>query len=318
MLADPDRLFDPGEYAAENPLPPEAAPAPTAPSTDALSAVAPEALAFDRETLLIKADDGLPARKVALHSLDKAHYARYYADIVGRAMKNAYKGPLAWVELFAGPGRLYIKEMEAFKPGSPVEAVGIPSPFNHYVFVDLDKRCVNALEQRVGGRPGVHVLRGDANAAAVHDRILELVPRNALFVLYADQAGLDLHFETVRFFADRYKHLDLLLNFPVPGIDRALSAGHAGKAGLVLGHEAPLELIGAGSGRAGVSLRQWYEAKLHGLGYSEFAAQAIRLHGKNVPIYDLLIASRKPRAVQFFEEARKRGPGGQYTLTLDC
>jgi len=312
----PDHLFDPSGYDAQIVTPPEAA-SPAVSAQNEVLAVETEALALDRETTFVPGDDGLPARKVALHSLDKAHYARYYADIVGRAMKNAFPGPLAWVELFAGPGRLYVKELEAFKPGSPVEAVGIKSPFDIYVFADLDERCVTALQQRVGERPGVHVLQGNANAADLHDRILELVPRDALFVLYADPSGLHLHFETLRFFADRYKHLDLLLNFPVPGIDRALSAGHEGKASLVLNHPSPVELIGPGSGRPGTSLRQWFERQLGTLGYTEFAAESIKLHAKNVPLYDLMLASRQPRARQFFEEARKRGPGGQVAMTFD-
>jgi hypothetical protein len=140
------------------------------------------------------------------------------------------------------------------------------------------------------------------------------VPRNALVVLYADPAGLDLHFDTLRFFADRYKHLDLLLNFPVPGIDRALSAGHEEKASRVLNHPAPIELIGPGSGRPGTSLRQWFERQLGTLGYDQFEAQSIKLASKNVALYDLMLASREPRAKEFFREAIKRGPGGQYTL----
>src|ERR1700736_2607391 len=112
----PDSLFDPDDYNAKPVEPAEAAPL-----------VPDDALAFDRKTTLVPGDDGWLARQVALHSLDKAHYARYYADIVGTAMKNAWPGPLAWVELFAGPGRLYVKELAAFKPGSPVEATGIRS-----------------------------------------------------------------------------------------------------------------------------------------------------------------------------------------------
>jgi three-Cys-motif partner protein len=277
-----------------------------------------EALALDRETTLVPGDDGLLARKVALHSLDKAHYAHYYADIVGRAMKTAYKGPLAWVELFSGPGRLFVKDLEAFRPGSPAEAVAIKSPFDIYVFADLDERCVECLQKRVGERPGVHVLRGDANAAELHDRILQLVPRNALLMLYADPAGLDLHFDTLRFFAERYEHLDLLLNFPVPGVVRALRAGHMGKASKVLNHPAPVELIGPTSGRPGASLREWFQAQLGTLGFNQFATQSIRLHTKNVPLYDLMLASRKPQAKEFFEESQKRGPSGQYAMTLDA
>jgi len=271
-----------------------------------------EALALDRETKLVTGPDGLLARAVCLHSLDKAHYAHYYADIVGTGMKTAYPGPLAWVELFSGPGLLYVKDLAAFKAGSPLEALGIRDPFDIYVFADLDERCIGALDQRVGGRG--HVLRGNANSAKLHDRILSLVPRNALVVLYADPAGLDLHFDTLRFFADRYKHLDLLLNFPVPGIDRALSAGHEEKASRVLNHPAPIELIGPGSGRPGTSLRQWFERQLGTLGYDQFEAQSIKLASKNVALYDLMLASREPRAKEFFREAIKRGPGGQYTL----
>ena len=271
-----------------------------------------EALALDRETTLVASPDGLLARAVCLHSLDKAHYAHYYADIVGTGMKTAYPGPLAWVELFSGPGLLYVKDLAAFKPGSPLEALGIRDPFDIYVFADLDERCVGALEQRVAGRG--HVLRGNANSAALHDRILALVPRNALVVLYADPAGLDLHFDTLKFFASRYQHLDLLLNFPVPGIDRALSAGHVEKASRVLNHPAPIELIGPGSGRPGASLRQWFERQLGTLGYDQFEAQGIKLASKNVALYDLMLASRQRRAKEFFREAIKRGPGGQYAL----
>jgi three-Cys-motif partner protein len=273
-----------------------------------------EALALDRETRLVPGDDGFLAREVALHSLDKAHYAHYYADIVGSGMKTAYKGPLVWGELFSGTGRLFVKDLAAFRPGSAVDAVGIKYPFDMYVFADLDERCVECLDHRVGGRPGVHVLQGDANSADLHDRIVQLVPRNALFVLYADPAGLDLHFSTLRFFAERYEHLDLLLNFPAPGIDRALSAGHEGKASLVLNHPSPVELIGPGSGRPGTSVRQYFQRQLGALSYNQFAVQSIKLHSKNVPLYDLMLASRKPRAKQLFEEAQKRGPGGQYTL----
>jgi three-Cys-motif partner protein len=275
------------------------------------------ALALDRESRLRRYGDGLLAREVAMHSLDKAHLARYYADIVGDGMKKAWPGPLAWVELFAGPGMLYVRELEDYKPGSALDALrSIRTRFDIYVFVDLDPRCADSLERRVGHEPGVHVRCGDANAAATHDQIVELIPRDALVVLYADPAGLDLDFNTLRFFADRYEHLDLLLNFPVPGIDRALSAGQQTKAARVLNHPSPVELIGPGSGRAGVSLRQWFERQLGALGYREFDAKTIRLYENNSPLYDLMLASRNPRAKKFFQEAMKRGPGGQYALDL--
>lgn len=275
------------------------------------------ALQVDNKRSLIAGSDGAPARRVCQHSLDKAHYARYYADIVGRAMKNAYPGPLVWIELFAGPGELYVQDLGEFRPGSPVEATTIPEPFDTYVFADLDPRCVAALDARVGGSPRVHTLCGDANSPHLHDRIVQLVPKNALVVLYADPAGLDLHIDTLKFFADRYRHLDLLLNFPVPGIDRALSAREQVKASRVLGHANPLDLIGPGSGAsATVSLRGYFERQLRAMGYEEFDAVVVRHHTKRTALYDLMIASREPKAIQFFVEARKRGPGGQYSFDI--
>jgi three-Cys-motif partner protein len=272
------------------------------------------ALKLDREASLVPAPDGLWARKVCLHSRDKAHYTHYYADIVGTAMKTAFPGPLVWIELFSGPGMLYVKDTDKFEPGSPIEALDIRDPFDTYVFADLSPDCTDSLKRRVENR--AEVISDNANSPALHDRILSLVPRNALVVLYADPAGLDLDFSTVKFFADRYPHLDLLLNFPVPGIDRALSAGQEAKAARVLNHPSPVELIGPGSGRPGtVSVREYYERQLRGLGYTEFPpAQVIRLHGKNAPLYDLMLASRNPRAKQFFMEAVRRSPGGQHAL----
>src|SRR5688572_14073781 len=92
-----EHLFDLGEKPADQPaadLPPSLT----------------GALGLDRKpTLVAGSEPDLLARRVCLHSLDKAHYARYYADIVGRAMRKAYPGPLVWIELFAGPGELYVE-----------------------------------------------------------------------------------------------------------------------------------------------------------------------------------------------------------------
>ncbi len=274
------------------------------------------ALELDRRRPLVRGTEGLPARKVCLHSLDKAYYAHYYADIVGRAMKSAYPAPLAWIELYAGPGELYVKDLDQLRPGSPVEAINVRDPFDIYVFCDLDGKCVDALDARVGGSARVHLLQGDANSVDLHDQIVNLVPRNALVVLYCDPAGLDLNFDTLSFFAKRYKHLDLLLNFPVPGIDRALSAGHEAKASRVLNHPAPAELIGPTSGRTNLSVREWFERQLRALDYTDFDTEVIRFHENKSPLYDLMIASRESKAVAFFQEARQRGPGGQYSLGL--
>lgn len=133
---------------------------------------------------LVVDDEGLFSRAVALHSAEKAYCARTYAEIVGTAMRGKWK--LWWIELFAGPGRLYIRETGDFAPGSPIEAMTIRRPFSGYVFADLDSACTESLRRRVGERANVHVLRGDANSAETLDAIAAIVPKRALVVLYGD------------------------------------------------------------------------------------------------------------------------------------
>lgn len=303
-----DALFDPDDWLEQGAALPVGSGGIAEPADE---------LELDENRVLLDDEHGLKSRKVHLHSADKAHYARYYADIVGTGMKRAYRGPLAWVELFAGPAQLYVVEEARFRPGSPLEALGIRDPFDHYVFCDLDSECVRSLNERVGGRPGVHVLEGNANSAALHDAIPAVVPRNALVVLYADPEGLDFDFSSIRYLADRYKHLDLLINFPVRGVIRALRAGHEKKASRVLDHPQPARLVDKrAKADWGPSVREYFERQLRSLGYDRFGTEVIRSHSRRSPLYDLTLASRDPRALDFFKKATNRGPDGQ--LSLDC
>ncbi|MGZ4414222.1 MAG: three-Cys-motif partner protein TcmP, partial [Gaiellaceae bacterium] len=210
--------------------------------------------------------------------------------------------PLWWIELFAGPGQLYVKETGEFVPGSPREAMRIRRPFDGYVFADLSEPCAASLSRRIGGDPRAHVLCGDANGAELLDKIAQLVPKNALVVLYGYQEGLDLRWETVKFFIDRYRHLDLLLNLPTSGTVRALTAGYDEKAAAMLGHANPQRLI-RGSAAKGASISDWYRRRLAAEGFDKIEGVTIHLTGRNRELYDLLLASRHPLAPQFFAKA---------------
>jgi hypothetical protein len=50
---------------------------------------------------------------------------------------------------------------DVFVPGSPLEAMAIPYPFDGYVFCDLSLPCVESLRRRIGDR--AHMLDGNAN-----------------------------------------------------------------------------------------------------------------------------------------------------------
>jgi hypothetical protein len=60
----------------------------------------------------------------------------------------------------------------------------------------------------------------------------------------------------------------------VPGFVRTLRAGY----------EAPAELIGPTSGRAGTSSRDWFERQLRAVRYEHFEFEVIKQYEKNVPL----------------------------------
>jgi three-Cys-motif partner protein len=262
--------------------------------------------------LVVDEDDMAFARAVSLHSSEKAQYARRYASIVGQAMKSWYR---VWIELFAGPGKLYVRDTGRFMPGSPVEALDIPRQFNRYVFADLDPACTESLRRRIGHRHGVHILEGDANSPELLVKVAELVPRKALVVLYGDPEGLNLHWDTIKFFIDRYPHLDLLLNVPITGVVRAVAAGYNEKAAAVLNHPNPRALFDAGARDKGARYRDWYWRNCEAAGFAEIAAVRVCLSGTNRELYDLMLASRNPLAKKFFRIAANLPEEADVSLT---
>jgi three-Cys-motif partner protein len=301
-------------------------PGPALPVTAVTRLHDPVRMGASRDHQLVADDQGSLSRIIQLHSEDKDHYAFIYADIVSMAMAGKFPA-LAWVELFAGPGRLWVAPRSAYIDGSPVRAMNVRRPYDLYVFNDLDPQCIGALTPRVKTRRGVQVLGEDANSQALADYLIATIPKTALVVLYGDPAGLHLHFSTLARLANHFPYLDLLLNFPVKQIIRALrgEAGRASAAGqtappdvrkaaAVLGCDDPMSLICGTNKTWGPTIRAWFENRLRGIGYEHFQTQPINTHERNAAIYDLMIASRSARAVEFFNQAVLRGPNGRYAL----
>ena len=80
----------------------------------------------------------------------------------------------------------------------------IPDPFTHYIFVDKDHRCTDALTariRRIAGDANFTVLTGDANALVTE--VVSALPRfgpdrGLLSYCFVDPFAADLKFETIR------------------------------------------------------------------------------------------------------------------------
>jgi three-Cys-motif partner protein len=257
---------------------------------------------------LVHDPDGLYSRVVHPHSRRKASIVSQYAAMVGTGMKFHWPGKRWWVEFYSGPGQLFEAESGEFLPGSPKAALSIKDPFDGYVFVDLDPLCMESLQARVvrmrRDRAGdVFLLQGNANSTDTLDRITSIVPRDALVVMYADPEGLDFHVPTIRHFTDRYRHLDWLINFPGPGVARYLAAGYDERAIRVLGDPDPRRFLAdARAGRKVATMREVYQRLLEGLGYRT-RSEPIYLPRNGVVIYDVFLATRHDRALDFFDKA---------------
>jgi three-Cys-motif partner protein len=263
--------------------------------------------------------DGLAVRVVHTHSRKKSNKVGFYAEIVAGSMTGKWPS-LWWVELHAGPGMLYEVESRELLDGSPLDALKTTKRYNGYVFVEYDATCAAALRERTKGIPNVHIIEADCNLPDVHDRIRSIVPTNALTVMYADPEDLDdLDFQTVKFFTERYRHLDWLINFPFAGAVRYLRGDETGtgeRAARLLAHPNPHELLAECTGRTyGPTLSTYFQRLLESLGH-ECRSETIYLDGKNVPFYDLFLATKDKsgRAVDFFEKACGIKANGQRTL----
>lgn len=144
-------------------------------------------------------------------------YAAAYSTILTK--KNL---PHIYVDAFAGAGQHVSKNTGEFVPGSPLNALNVRPAFREYHFIDLNGSRVESLQQIAGARDDVHVYEGDCNELLVQ-RIFPTLHfdsyRRALCLL--DPYGLDLNWD-VMFRAGQLGTIDMFLNFPVMGMNRAV------------------------------------------------------------------------------------------------
>jgi three-Cys-motif partner protein len=223
-----------------------------------------------------------------------------------------------WLDLFAGPGAVYHRHQASFRPAIPVEVADrLQRPLDGYVFSDLSQDCIASLKQRLSARPNLIVAHGDANDHPYVESLIRQVPRDALVIAYLDPQGLDLHLDTIRLLAWRFRHLDLLVNLPVQAIDRSISANATGPAKRVLEHSDPTALL-AGRQTAG-NIRAWFLKKLSEMGYPQNLSVGETIRSENgVAQYDLIFASRSPTAAKLFRRANQLDSDGQRAFEFAC
>jgi three-Cys-motif partner protein len=258
---------------------------------------------------LIEGDDGLPVRVVGPWVNRKVYYVDRAADILTRGMSGKWR--LAYVELFAGPGRSWDRGHHAFLDGSAIRA--LEKPFRDYVYVDIDPDATAALTERVRRRGGSAVIfTGDCND--VIKDVRARLPDPGLTLAFIDPTSWQIRFDTVeQLVADR--RVDLLMTFTAGFMKRV---GHYEAASLTafFGTDEWRSALGRPRWERVAALVELYNSRLRALGYLPSAARGVTVRNtRGAPMYQLVLFSRNPRGIDFWEKAIG-GPTetGQYPL----
>jgi three-Cys-motif partner protein len=228
--------------------------------------------------------DGLPVRVVKLHNAHKAHFIARYAHAVAVAMKRKWHCR-AFIDLFSGPGLCWVKGTGEFVDGSPLIAFAAEPQFSHHIFVDLDSRSTCALEQRLAGS-GATIMCADANDATTIELVHAAIPRRGcLSLALLDPQGCNPHLETIRQLTHD-RSMDLLINLPIHGLYRCLTANDWSVLDAVLGPDwRDITPCGVRGWRAAVRAR--YRKKLDEMGYVHSSAKEVRSETKKSPFVRL-------------------------------
>lgn len=263
------------------------------------------------------AEDGLPVMSVGgVRAARKHYFLEYYASMMTKLRQYPRR---AYVDLFAGPGRVRLDETGTFDDGSPLKA--FRHEFTEFVFVELNDAYAAALEARIaalGERRPCHVVRGDCNARIAD--VVKRIPPYGLTLAFVDPTNWQITFDTVRRLA------------AVPRVDLIVSM-FLGSMKRVPAHARPDidAFFGTDRWRQQPYIRpdgsltldgmmRCYREQLATLGYlNRPGAREIVVNAKEggPPLYLLAFFSRDKLGYKLWDAATRRDETGQLTLAID-
>lgn len=275
-------------------------------------------------------DDGLYTPNVKQHSIEKIRLHNRYVSIFTTAMRERWE-QLAYIGLYSGSGRARIEETSDIIETTALGAFRVTHPFTKYILVDSDPRCIDALKRRIGqlGPPhDVTLIQDDVSRAV--PAIMEAMPdfsreRRLLSFCFIDPFSAALDFDVIRKLGNRYR-MDFLILLML-GRDIRTNFRHYLENP---DDERIARLIDDSDWRQEWASRKLpdhdlvrfvfekFDAAMTRLGYEALdkrEAHPIRIAGKNVFLY-LLVLYSKNRLAKKFWKASRLGVDPQYEMEL--
>jgi three-Cys-motif partner protein len=126
--------------------------------------------------LPIPSTDGMPARAIGPHSLDKLDYWGRFLWGSSWATSKKFSGVRTYADLFASNGVCRNRNDGELCWGSALLSLQVPIPFDLYFLNDIDPEATRALAERVErlGIQGAHVFELDLDASDALARVRQI------------------------------------------------------------------------------------------------------------------------------------------------
>lgn len=267
---------------------------------------------------LVAPDDGLPVQGVGEWTPEKHDFLQRYIDATYAARRHflpaGTKAGAAYIDLFAGPGRVRVEGRRETHDGSPLIALGhTKAAFSRVVLCDLDPENVATLRARTAAHAHrTSIIEGDCNERIAD--VLAHVPPWGLNLAFVDPfAPSVLRWPTFARLAS-FKRMDMLVNFPTGFIKRNF-------------HTAPFRaridaMLGDDSWRGDVTaasdshlLVERLRDRLATLGYGRDKTRSLPITNRsNVVMFHLVLFSKHGLADEIWNSVAKTTATGQRGL----
>ncbi|MGD0114902.1 MAG: three-Cys-motif partner protein TcmP [Dehalococcoidia bacterium] len=249
---------------------------------------------------------------VKQQAVDKHFFVARYVDIFATAMKRKWPERV-YVDLFAGPGKCCLEQHATEEYGSPLIALNTRFGFTRYFFNDREPLFAEALRERCSAYRDacVTVLNEDCNAAAAH--IAEAIPANALSLTFVDPFNWEIRFDSLASLTAG-RAMDLVITFHSGNIKRAADYNLAALDDFFGDKQWKERYDSArvsGTRQGTRVLLDCYESSLRRIGYPHIRDQVGINSSRGTRLYHLVLASKHPRAPEFWDKISARDRGGQ-------
>ncbi len=148
-------------------------------------------------------------------------YLNGYVAVLKKQASKGIKG-YEYIDGFAGTGRPKSKDKERYIEGSPRVALGLPTPFTKYHFIEIAewrRAKLEALKQEFADRD-IEIYPGDCNEV-LRSQIVPTLPYSSYkrAIAFLDPFGLALEWETLKAIAST-RTIEVFINIPIMDINR--------------------------------------------------------------------------------------------------